>query len=82
MSENWKNHGIFVKTEESQVKMAIFNSVFAFKATKVEYLLEEIGSQLKIEKDDIEQIRLMTEYKHLKGVQRQLSEKLGRIILK
>lgn len=82
VSENWKNHGIFVKTEESQVKMAIFNSVFAFKATKVEYLLEEIGSQLKIEKDDIEQIRLMTEYKHLKGVQRQLSEKLGRIILK
>tara|TARA_R110001592_G_scaffold46637_3_gene148366 strand:- start:639 stop:2594 length:1956 start_codon:yes stop_codon:yes gene_type:complete len=82
VSENWKNHGIFVKTEESQMKMAVFNSVFAFKACKVEYLMEEIGAKLKTEKDDTKQILLMTEYQHLKGVQRQLSEKLGRIILK
>ena len=82
VSENWKNHGIFVKTEDSQIKTAVFNSVFAFKACKVEYLMEEIGAKLKTEKDDTEQIRLMTEYQHLKNVQRQLSEKLGRIILK
>jgi hypothetical protein len=44
--------------------------------------MEEIGAKLKTEKDDSEQILLMTEYQHLKNVQRQLSEKLGRIILK
>jgi DNA primase len=82
VSENWKNHGIFVKTEDSQIKTAVFNSVFAFKACKVEYLMEELGTKLKTEKDDTEQIRLMTEYQHLKNVQRQLSQKLGRIILK
>jgi DNA primase len=82
VSENWKNHGIFVKTEESQIKMAVFNTVFAFKACKVEFLLDEIETQLKSEKDEDEQIRLMTDYQHLKGVQRQLAEKLGRIILK
>ena len=44
--------------------------------------MEELGTKLKTEKDDTEQIRLMTEYQHLKNVQRQLSQKLGRIILK
>ncbi|MCB9360508.1 MAG: DNA primase [Flavobacteriales bacterium] len=82
ISENWRNHGIFVKTEDSQVKIAVFNTVFAFKACKVESLIEDLNLQLKNEKDDDEQIRLMTEYQHLKKVQRQLSEKLGRIILK
>lgn len=82
VSENWKNHGIFVKTEDSQIKTAVFNSVFAFKACKVEYLMDEVTTLLKIEKDEGEQIRLMKEYQHLKNVQRQLSEKLGRIILK
>jgi len=82
ISPNWENHGIFVKKEEHQVKIAVYNSVYAFKACKVEFLLEEIGVQLKSEKDEHEQIRLMTDYKHLKEVQQQLSEKLGRIILK
>jgi len=82
VSKNWERHRIMVKTEEDQLKIAIMNTVYAFKLSKVNQLIQENQDQLKIADNDDDKVILLKELLHYQEVKRQLADKLGRIILR
>ena len=81
LSPNWETHKIFTTTEEQQLKLAVYNTVYAFKLSKLNKLIGENQEQLKTANDD-KQLELLHEQVNLQQVKKQLAHKLGRIILK
>jgi DNA primase len=81
LSPNWARHKIFTTTEEQQLKLAVYNTVYAFKLSKLNKLISENQEQLKMATTD-EQMELLKQQLTLQQFKKQLAEKLGRIILK
>ncbi len=82
ISDNWKKrHNIIVNTEENQLNIAVVNSVFAFKLSKLTKIIDGLSEGLKSMSYDDALITL-SEINKYKLVKNQLSLKLGRIILK
>lgn len=81
LSPNWEKHKIFTTTEEQQLKLAVYNTVYAFKLSKLNKLIGENQEQLKTAEAD-KQLELMQQQLTLQQFKKQLAEKLGRIILK
>ena len=82
ISKNWERHRIMVKTEEDQLKIAVINTVYAFKLCKVNQLIQENQDQIKTADNDDDRIILMKELLHYQEVKKKLADKLGRIILR
>lgn len=81
LSPNWETHKIFTTTEEQQLKLAVYNTVYAFKLSKLNKLIGENQEQLKTANEE-KQLELLQEQVTLQQVKKQLAHKLGRIILK
>ena len=81
LSEKWKKHGIHTVTEDMQLKQAVESVIYSFKIIKIEIAITEKRKKLEnIELD--QQLRDMKEINHLLQIKKEISKKLGRIVLK
>lgn len=81
LSEKWKNHGIHTVTEDMQLKLAVESAIYAFKIIKIEIAIDkqrDTLNNLEMEK----QIEVMTIINSYLQIKKEISKKLGRIILK
>lgn len=81
ISSNWGSHNIIVTTEEHNLRIAVFNTVYALKLSKLNSLIKSTQEKLKTEefKDDLSLVSDLQGYQETKKI---LSDKLGRVILK
>lgn len=82
ISENWQKHSITVTKEEEQIKMAAVNTVFAFKLSKLNQLIEKLQNELKTCSNDEDMMIIVADLTRYQQVKKQLAAQLGRIILK
>jgi DNA primase len=81
LSEKWKSHGIHTATEDMQLKLAVESAIYAFKIIKIEVAIDK--QREKLEKLDMdEQIEVMKIINSYLQIKKEISKKLGRIILK
>jgi DNA primase len=80
LSPNWEKHKIFTVTEESQPQKAIYNTMFAFKKSKLRRLIIENQTKIKSETDEEMIGQLMQEQIQLKKIDLHLAAKLGRVV--
>jgi hypothetical protein len=81
LSEKCKKHGIHTFTEDMQLKQAAESVVYAFKIIKIEITIEEKRKLLEnLELD--EQLNMMKSINQHLQIKKEISKKLGRIILK
>ncbi len=81
ISEKWLKHSITVTKEEDLIKMAVVNSVSAFKSSKVDKILYELKESLKTQEYE-DQLITVAEISRYEMVKKQLAAQLGRIILR
>lgn len=82
ISENWQKHSITVTKEEEQIKMAAVNTVFAFKLSKLNQLIEKLQNELKTCSNDEYMMIIVADLTRYQQVKKQLAAQLGRIILR
>lgn len=82
ISENWERHNIFVNTEENQLNLAVLNSIYAFKLSKLNKLSDKLQNDIKESKNDDDTLILLSQLLGYQNAKKQLAAKLGRIILK
>ena len=81
LSEKWKKHGIHTVTEDMQLKQAVESVIYSFKIIKIEIAITEKRNQLENMELD-QQLINMKEINHLLQIKKEISKKLGRIVLK
>ncbi len=79
LSPNWEKHKIFTVTEDKQLKKAIYNTMFAFKKSKLKRLIIENQGKIKVETNEEILNQLIQEQINLKKIDQQLAAKLGRV---
>jgi DNA primase len=83
LSENWyEKHKIFVPDEQINMKATILGAIFHLKKQKVGKILEGIRKQLQTTESAEDQEILMSQYMHMKKVEKSISDYLGSVILK
>lgn len=82
ISENWERHNIFVTKEENQLNLAVLNSIYAFKLSKLNKLSDKLQTEIKESKNDDDTLILLSQLLGYQNAKKQLAAKLGRIILK
>jgi DNA primase len=80
ISKKWQDHGIFTETEEMQLKKAVETAIYSLKIAKIVSLIEEKNSELANGSDDYE--KLLAEINDMLKIKRDISERLGRIVLR
>ena len=80
ISEQWKNHGIYTETEEMQLKKAVDTAIYSLKIAKISELIET--KNIELSKGDNDDINLLIEINNMLKIKREISEKLGRIVLR
>lgn len=81
LSGNWERNRIFVNTEESHLRMAVENSVFAFKARKVDQMIASLQDELKTANEE-DMLILLTQIDKLKRAGMEINKQLSRIIIR
>lgn len=82
LSDNWKNKkNIHIVTEEELLLQAVSNSVLSFKQRKLEQEIHELQGELK-DAPDSEKEKIIMLILKKQNIQRLISERLGRIVLK
>ena len=71
-----------MEKEEDQLKVAVVNSVYAFKLSKLNQLIQVHQNQIKEADNDDDRMILMKEMLQYQNVKKQLADKLGRIVLR
>ncbi len=83
LSENWyEMHKIYVPDEQMNMKATILGAIFHLKKQKVGKILEGIRKQLQTTGEEADQEILMSQYIHMKKVEKSISDFLGSVILK
>lgn len=82
ISENWERHSIFVNKEENQLSLAVLNSIYAFKLSKLNKITNQLQDEIKNAKTDEDSLILMSQLIGYQTAKKQLAAKLGRIILR
>ena len=80
ISEKWKKHGIYTETEEMQLKKAVDTAIYSLKIAKISELIET--KNIELSKGDNDDIKLLVEINNMLKIKREISEKLGRIVLR
>ena len=80
ISEKWKKHGIYTETEEMQLKKAVDTAIYSLKIAKISELIET--KNIELSKGDNDDINLLVEINNMLKIKREISEKLGRIVLR
>lgn len=83
LSENWyEMHRILVNDEQANMKATILGAIFHLKKQKVGKILESLRKELQTTSAEADQEILMTQYMHMKKVEKTISDFLGSVILK
>jgi len=83
LSENWyEMHKILVNDEQANMKATILGAIFHLKKQKVGKILEGLRKELQTTSAEADQEILMTQYMHMKKVEKTISDFLGSVILK
>jgi DNA primase len=82
LSEGWEKHQIFVQTEKDDLNRMVLGAIYSIKLNLVVKMLEQMQQDLKIEKPDEELFSLLEQQRDLIKVKQELSDQLGRIILR
>lgn len=83
LSDGWLKHEIYVPTELDKIADAAYGNVLRLKKTIVEDKMEAVKRQIAEAQDrqEYEQcIELMTEFKHLKEIDKQIAAELGTVV--
>lgn len=82
ISENWERHSIFVNKEENQLNLAVLNTIYAFKLSKLNKITNQLQEDIKNAKNDEDSLILLSQLLGYQSAKKQLAAKLGRIILR
>lgn len=79
ISQKWKEHGIYTETEEMQLKKAVDTAIYSLKIAKIVERIEAKNIELANGSNDDE--KLLVEINDMLKIKREISAKLGRIVL-
>jgi DNA primase len=83
LSENWyEMHRILVPDEQVNMKATILGAIFHLKKQKVGKILDGLRAELQKAEGDADTEILLTQYMHMKKVEKSISDYLGSVILK
>ncbi len=83
LSENWyEMHKILVNDEQVNMKATILGAIFHLKKQKVGKILDGLRSELQKTPNEADQEILLSQYMHMKKVEKTISDYLGSVILK
>jgi DNA primase len=82
LSGNWEKNQITVNHESERLKNSVVSAVLAFKAKKIERMLEEVQRKIKETTDEAEQMILLDQLIKLKQTSMMINDQLGRIIIR
>jgi len=83
LSENWyEMHKILVPDEQANMKATILGAIFHLKKQKVGKILESLRAELQTTTAEADQEILLSQYMHMKKVEKTISDYLGSVILK
>jgi DNA primase len=83
LSENWyEMHKILVPDEQVNMKATILGAIFHLKKQKVGKILDGLRAELQKVEGDADTEILLTQYMHMKKVEKSISDYLGSVILK
>ena len=83
LSENWyEMHHILVNDEQKNMKGTILGAIFHLKKQKVGKILDGLRTELQKTPDAADQDILLSQYMHMKKVEKTISDYLGSVILK
>ena len=83
LSENWyEMHKILVPDEQANMKATILGAIFHLKKHKVGKILDNLRSELQKTQGDEDTDVLLSQYIHMKKVEKSISDYLGSVILK
>ena len=80
ISDKWEKHGIYTETEEMQLKKAVDTAIYSLKIAKISEQIET--KNIELSDGDNEDINLLVEINNMLKIKREISDKLGRIVLK
>jgi len=83
LSENWyEMHKILVPDEQMNMKATILGAIFHLKKQKVGKILDGLRGELQKVENEADTEILLTQYMHMKKVEKSISDYLGSVILK
>ena len=83
LSENWyEMHKILVPDEQVNMKATILGAIFHLKKQKVGKILDNLRTELQNVEGEADTELLLTQYMHMKKVEKSISDYLGSVILK
>ena len=82
LSRNWEKNNIFTEPEQDRLKESVICALHAFKAKKVEKLIEDTQKKIRKAATDQEIVTLLEEQARYKEISRKINNELGRIIIK
>jgi DNA primase len=83
LSENWyEMHRILVTDEQANMKATILGAIFHLKKQKVGKILDALRSELQNTPGEADQDILLSQYIHMKKVEKSISDYLGSVILR
>ena len=83
LSENWyEMHKILVPDEQVNMRATILGAIFHLKKQKVSKILDGLRGELQNTPSEADQEILLSQYMHMKKVEKTISDYLGSVILK
>lgn len=82
LSENWETHMIYVTHENADLKKTVFKAIYSLKLKKLMQLILLTQEKLKVIDSDEDLEALLEQQKILMDAKRQISNELGRVVLK
>ena len=83
LSDNWyEMHKILVPDEQVNMKATILGAIFHLKKQKVGKILDRLRTELQKAEGEADTEILLTQYMHMKKVEKSISDYLGSVILK
>ncbi|MFH1320345.1 MAG: DNA primase [Bacteroidota bacterium] len=80
LSDNWKKHKIYVRTEDMLLKQAVERSVYSLKISKLKIMISEMQNNIKDATAAEDRTDLMQQYHRLLEIKKIISKQLGRVI--
>ncbi len=78
LSENWKRHKIYVKTEQDDLSKTVISTILPLRAKTIARDLKNISTRMKETSDTAEAQILMMEFYEKKNIARMIEEELKR----
>jgi DNA primase len=83
LSENWyEMHRIMVNDEQGNMKATILGAIFHLKKQKVGKILDALRAELQNTPGEADQDILLSQYIHMKKVEKSISDYLGSVIIR